>query len=125
MSETLKVTVNIERNGQAIPGFPLVKRLTVDEIQQAAPYEKADDGDGTTFSTLPTTQMAELNFLFITADQKLTFRLDGQSDAGIVLNATGFILLCNTDIDAGASTNAKVNNNTGSTATVTLIGGGT
>ena len=62
----------------------------------------------------------------ITANQQLTFRLDGQSDAGIVLNAGGLIALFNVDIDAGAgSSNASVNNNSGSTATITGIAGGT
>lgn len=120
----LKMTLNMELDGVPVSGFPKIRRLSVDESQQFR-YEEADDGDTTTFSALPTDQLAEIQALCVEADQVLTYRFDGQSDAGVTVNAGGLLLFFNVDIDAGASTNATVNNNSGSAANVKGIGGGT
>lgn len=122
---TLKFTIQAELDGVSISGFPITKRLTVAETQQFR-YEEADDGNTTTFSAVPADQLAEIQALLLQTDQQLTFRLDGQSDAGITLNAAGILLLIDCDIDAGAgSSNLSVNNNSGSTANVTGLAGGT
>ena len=125
MARRMKLTIIADIDGVPVSGFPLTKELSLDESQSFS-YEEANDGDTTTFSAVPADQLAEIQALIITANQQLTFRLDGQSDAGIVLNAGGLIALFNVDIDAGAgSSNASVNNNSGSTATITGIAGGT
>jgi len=122
---TLKHTSILELDGVLLPGFPKVKRLIVDETQQFQ-YEEANDGDTTTFSAVPADQLATIQFLLIEADQQLTFRFDGQTDTGIVLNKGGLLLLMDVTIDAGAgSSNAKVNNNSGSTANLKGLAGGT
>lgn len=122
---TLKLVVSLESDGKQVPGFPVVRRLTVPETQQFA-YEKADDGDAVTFSAVPADQLAEIQALVLRTDQQLTFRFDGQSDAGIVLNAGGVLVFLDSDIDAGAgANNAKVNNDSGSTANVVGFAGGT
>ena len=121
MADILDVTVIIKRNGRDITGFPYQKRMVVDELQSFA-YEKATGGG---HETLPTTQIATLQALVVTADQALTLRLDGQSDAGIVLSAGGLLLILDATIDAGVSTNATLDNSSGSTAVITGIGAGT
>lgn len=119
-----KAKLEIERDGTLLPGFPMVRRLEVDERQEGD-VEEADDADSGVFNALPTSSLSTVQFLFLTSDQQVTIRLDGQSDAGIVLNAGGFLLISNATIDAGASTNATINNTTGSTANIKLISGGT
>ena len=120
----VKITVLVEVDVRVLGGFPLVRRLEVDESQQFA-YEKANDGDAVTFSAMPTDQLAEIQALILQADQAVTLRLDNQSDAGIVVNAGGLVCLVDVDIDAGATTNAKVNNNSGVAANLKGVAGGT
>ena len=121
MADILDVTVIIKRNGRDVTGFPYQKRTVVDELQQFS-YEKATGGG---YETLPTTQIAAVQALVLTADQSITLRLDGQSDAGIPLNAGGLLLVLDSNLDAGASTNATLDNSSGSTAVVTGLGAGT
>jgi hypothetical protein len=121
MADQIEVTVSIKLNGWEIAGFPYRRRILVDEAQQFS-YEVATGGG---YGTLPTTQIAALSLLALTADQAITARLDGQSDAGVALNAGGLLLLIDSNVDAGASTNATVDNSSGSTAVVKGLGAGT
>ena len=121
MADILDVTVIIKRNGRDVTGFPYQKRMVIDELQQFS-YEKATGGG---YETLPTTQITTVQALVVTADQATTIRLDGQSDAGIVLNAGGLLLALDITADASASTNATLDNSSGSTANITGLGAGT
>jgi len=121
MADILDITVTIKRNGQLISGFPRQYRQLVDEVQQFA-YEKTTGGG---YAALPTNQLDAVQILALTADQAVTVRLDGQSDAGISLNANGLLLIVDGNLDAGVSTNATLDNSSGSTATISGIGGGT
>ena len=121
---SLKVSLNLELNGVSISGYPVVKRLELDESQSFR-YEKVDDTDGVTFVTLPIDQMTTIQALLVETDQQLTFRFDGQTDAGILLNAGGLILIMDATLDASATTNATVNNNVQPTANIKGIAAGT
>lgn len=121
MADVLDVTVTVKRNGRDVPGFPYSKRMLVDEVQQFS-YEKATGGG---YETLPTTQIATIQALILAPDQALTVRLDGQSDAGIALNAGGLLLVLDSTTDAGASTNNTIDNSSGSTANIVGLGAGT
>ena len=121
MADVLDVTVIIKRNGRDVTGFPFQWRKVVDELQSFA-YEKSTGGR---YETLPTTQIAALQALAFVADQAVTLRLDGQSDAGIVLSAGGLLLVLDATIDASSTTNATLDNSSGSTAVVTGLGAGT
>ena len=107
---SIKLSVNLEIDGVTVTGFPLIRRLSVDEIQHFD-YEEGADNDTTTFSALPTAQIAAIQALLLRPlEQPITLRLDAQSDAGIIINAGGLIVIMDATIDAGASTNATVNN---------------
>ena len=119
---TFKVTVNVELDSRSLPGYPKIRRLEVDENQQFK-YEKTT---GAGFTAIPLDQLAEIQALLLESDQQVTVRLDGQTDAGIVLNPGGLLLLLDVDIDAGAGTsNASLENTSGSTANIQGLGGGT
>lgn len=121
----LRVRIEVELDGAPVPGFPLVRRLQVDEAQVFA-YEKANDGDAVTFVAVPADQLAEVQGLVLRSDRQVTLRLDGQSDAGIVVNAGGVVVLLDVDVDAGAgAANAKLNNNSGAVAIVEGVAVGT
>ena len=121
MSDILDVIVIVKRNGREVAGFPYQKRLVVDELQSFS-YEKSTGGG---YETLPTTQIGTIQALVVTADQATTIRLDGQSDAGIVLNAGGLLMALDITADASAATNATLDNSSGSTAIITGLGAGT
>jgi len=107
---SVKLTVDLEIDGVKVPGFPLVHRRSVDEVQHFA-YDEAADNDLTTFSALPTAQIASIQALLLRPlEQPITLRLDGQSDAGIIINTGGIVIIMDATIDAGAATNATVNN---------------
>jgi len=118
-------TVTCEIDGVPVPGTPYRREVSIDESQVFS-YEEADDGDGTTFSVIPMAQLATIKNMLVKPSQAVTIRLDGQTDAGIVLAAGGLLLIVDGTIDAGAgSSNASLNNNSGSTALVKGGGGGT
>jgi VCBS repeat-containing protein len=122
---TFRVKVEIDHDGVPLPGFPVVRRLELDEGQQYE-YEKAADADAVTFSALPGEQVDDIRLLAIQTDQQVTIRVDGQSDAGIIVNAGGILVLFDVTIDAGAgASNAKINNNSGSVADIRGVIGGT
>lgn len=121
----LKLLVDLEVDGVPLAGFPIIRRLTVDEMH-IFDYEKVDDPNPTTFTTLPADQLAEIQALLVRSDKTVTVRLDGQTDAGIVINPGGLILLLDVDIDAGAGApNAKINNDSGVTAIIRGLAAGT
>ena len=119
---TLKATLTLELNGVVLPNFPKVKRLTVAENQSFS-HEEATGGG---YVALPASELDEIQAMFLETDQQVTIRLDGQTDAGIVLNAGGMLLLFDVDIDAGAgASNASVDNASGSTVNLKGTIGGT
>lgn len=124
MASTITATILLERDGVPLPGFPVVRRLSSDEFESFN-YDKANDGDTTTFTDLSSGQLATIKAFFITSNAAITVRLDGQTDAGITLGANGILLIVDATIDASATTNVKYNNNSGGVASLTGIAVGT
>lgn len=118
---TLEITINVKEDGVVKPGFPRTRRISADELQSFR-YEKATGGG---YVAVPTNQLDEVQALIFETDQQVTVRLDGQSDAGIVLNAGGLLIIIDADIDAGSTTNVTVDNSSGSTANLEGLAYGT
>ena len=120
MSATLRATLVIEHNGAEVRRIS--RSLSVDEVQSFE-HEKATGGG---YASLPIGELSSLQFLLLeSVDRAITLRLNGQSDAGLNVNAGGFVLLVNAPATAGASTNATIDNSSGSTANLRGIAGGT
>jgi hypothetical protein len=117
---TIKISIDCEIDGVRVPGYPLSRRISVDETQQFSVVRATAGG----YVATPTSDLASLKALILNSDQAVTLRLDGQSDAGIELNAGGIIAIIDATIDAGASTNATVSNASGSDAQVEGIAAG-
>src|ERR1043166_424563 len=119
-----EITLSIKRDNVEVFGAPLRRRLEVDEAIGPMEYEQAPGGG---YVVVPgPSALDEINGLIMRAvDYALTVRLDAQSDAGIVLNAGGVLVIFDADIDAGASLNVKVDNSSGSTASAKVLAGGT
>jgi hypothetical protein len=124
---SIRIALSVEVDGQPVPGTPIVRRLTADEVQQFD-FEKAGDADAVTFTALPADQLAEIQMLLLQSDKLITLRLQNQSDAGLKINPGGVVFLLNVDIDAGAGAlNAKINSNVaaGILAAIRGLAGGT
>ncbi len=122
MSSTIDIVVSAKRDGIDLPGYPVSRRVTVDEVQSFE-YEKADDGDTTTFSDIPAGQLSSIQALLLRTDQQVNIRQDGASDAGILLNAGGILVIIEYTNDSASL--LTVNNNSGNTAVLKGIAGGT
>lgn len=124
MADTLTCTVVIEKNGQTLPGFPVVRRVSVDEMVNFSTEQASSDG---VFGAPPgLTALSSVTFFYYTANQITKLLFDGNSDATAPLEmaANGLIVLINPTIDAG-STNITIENDSGNTALLTGIAGGT
>lgn len=117
-----ELTLSLKQNGVEVFGTPIRRRLEVDESTGVVEYEKATGGG---YAALPTSIMDELNLLVVRTDKAVTLRLDGQSDAGLALQAGGLVIIVDADIDAGATTNVTVDNSSGDTALIKVLAGGT
>lgn len=125
MASILRLVVQLEQDGQPLAGFPITRRLQVDETAVFA-IEKDGTGDAT-YSALPTSALDAINFFVLQTDKAVVLRLDGQSDAGLMLNPGAVVLVCDAQIDFGANTNATVNNSAaaGTIAALRGLAGGT
>lgn len=117
---TLEATVILKVDGVDVPNTPITYRLAVSGT------ETFDEPKASTGTYVAIGGIADIGLLLLrTLDQIVTIRLDAQSDAGIILNAGGFLLAVNCDIDAGIATNVKLNNNSGSASQVQGVLAGT
>lgn len=128
MSESLEVTISLKLNGDEIKGlgFPINRRLEVDEVQALGPSEKANDGNDTTFTAVAIGDVDSVQALFYQViDQAGGVRLEGgeATNVAVRLNAGGFVLIFGaTGI---TDTNITDNNNSGSTLKKRVLAGGT
>lgn len=118
----LEVELTVRQDGVPVAGYPLKRRISVDEIE-GFDIEKADDNGS--FSNVFGGQLGEVQVLLLRSTKQITLRLDAQSDAGIVINANGLLLAFDVDVDAGAATNTTVSNDSGETANLRGLVGGT
>ena len=124
MADTLTCTISIEKNGQPLPGFPVVRRVSVDEMVSFSTEQASSDG---VFVAPNLSSLGAVTFFYYTADQITKLLFDGNSDgtAPLEMSANGLLLLVNPTIDSGSSTNITVENDSGSTALLTGVAGGT
>ncbi len=117
----LKFTISVERDGQLLPGFPLVRRLSVDEVQIA----DAEQPTSASYVAFPSSLLDTIQAFIFRADQATQVRFNAQSDAGIPLNANGIIVIIDAAIASGAATNSTIQNNSGVTANFKGVACGT
>lgn len=124
MADTLTCTVSIEKNGQQLPGFPVVRRVSVDEMVAFSTEHSSSDGVFSAPSGV--TALDSITFFYYTANQITKILFDGNSDgtAPLEIAANGLVVLINPTIDAGAS-NILIENDSGNTALLTGVAGGT
>lgn len=90
---TLTVTLSIRLDGASVfSDGPLVRRLEVDAAEVRV-FEKASDGNPTTFTNLIATTLGTLRALLVRPSRDMVVRLNGQSNAGVPLSADGLLLI--------------------------------
>ncbi len=119
----LEITVTAKLDGKPVDGFPITRRISLDELQ-GFEYEEANDGDTTTFSDIPAGQLDTIQALLLRTDAQVNIRMDGATDAGLLLNAGGLVVIIDHTNDSG-SNRLRVNNNSGGTAVLKGLVGGT
>ena len=122
MSANYEVTLVIKKNGNKI-----VERISsiVCAENESVDISHGDDADTSTFTNRTAGNLAMINFGYITGDQdEFVTRLDGQSSAGLNLNAGGWACFFDAKIDAGVTTNVTTNVN-GATLQLKMELGGT
>lgn len=122
MSTIYQVTVDIKEDGVRLPGFPVVKSVTVTESKGKQVFSRADATG--VYTELPLEELAGVNVLFVQADQAVALRFNDQSDADLPLNQNGILLLVDGGIPSGATNKAALENDSGSATTVTMVSGG-
>lgn len=100
----------LKMDGQDIPGFPIVKRIQTVEGQVISTQKAGSDGAGVYVVVPGCSTSASLQGLAIASDQAVLIRLNGQTTGSIALNAGGVVVVIDGLINAGASTNATINN---------------
>lgn len=113
---SVSIVVQLEIDGVPLPGSPFTQILSVEDYQ-AVNVRKGVDAVGT-FTTIPTIDAIDnIQALLLTnPDAEMQYRLNGQTDSSITIEAGGLILFSNC---AGSSILAS---NSSSGAVATLIG---
>lgn len=121
---TIELYLSLKIDGDEANGFPLRRRLEVDEVQRFNTQE-ADDGNDTTFSALPVGEVDSVQVLvYDSVDQATGVRLEGgeATNVAVRLNAGGLVAVFNGTL---TDTNLTVNNNSGAVARIKGLAGGT
>ncbi len=118
MSHSLEMTLSLKLDSQPYPGFPLTRRLQVDEVTPLG-YEQDAGAGYTALSGV----FASLSVVVLTTDQALSLRLNNQSNGNIPLNAGGLVVVFDGAIDTG--TLLSVLNSGGTNASMNGLLGGT
>lgn len=120
---TLEIEVTLRLNGKLLDGFPLIHRRTVNEFQLLQVI-KANDGVGV-YATIPTLNaLSEIDALLLSPDTAMGILFNGNSGTGFTIQPGGMVLLFDVVVNSGASTNVKVNNNSGGNLNVTGFAAG-
>lgn len=117
-----QVTVDIKEDGVKLPGFPIVKSVTVTESKGKQVFIRADATG--VYTELPLEELGGVSVLLVQADQAVALRFNDQSDSDLPLNANGLLLLVDAGIPSGATNKAALENDSGSNANVTMVAGG-
>lgn len=119
---SLKLTVSLTEDGVLVPGFPLTRTVTSAETTGKQTFTRASGGG---YLELPMlSELADVNFVFLTTTHDVTVRFNDQTDGGLPLDANGVLIIATSDILGSATSQVSVSNASGQTATLTAYCGG-
>ena len=131
-ANVFEVTVTIKHNGRALPGFPLVRRLSCEAYQDST-SEHADEAAEASLADdykapWNTANLTYPKFVFITADQEIRIHpgaVDAASLYPIVLNANGFLLAVDMGSSDASNATLKICNNGAASVERAIVGSDT
>lgn len=120
MAHEIRVTLNIEVDGQSLPDMPLIRRALYAEL--ASPIVTATaDKNATTFHGIAAATMAALNFFYLSTDQALNLQINQSgTSAPLPLNAGSVVLIMSPNLTQGTPTNNITYNNPAASASANL-----
>jgi hypothetical protein len=121
MAHTIKVTVLVEQDGVMAPGFPIQRRIQVNELI-GINYQQAD---GAPYVVVPYAPIPNVAALILSADKNVSLKLNNL--IAWQLNAAGLFVMIDGVLNSGALTNAVLQSNPGdgSVTNITGLAGGT
>lgn len=122
----VKLTLLLEQDGRALPGFPYIRRQVVNEFQ--GPLEVIKAGGDVSFVAIPgVTVIPALNTFVLTTDQAYSLKFGGvgSGDGVVPLLAQGLIVIVGANIASGAATNALGENAGANPANLRIVVAGT
>lgn len=105
----LRLHVDADIKNLIMSALPYTRRL---EFAQAVAFDYTQ-ADGASFVAVPFAPITTIQALVLRSDKDVTVRLNGQTDAGIPLNAGGILIVYDS-----AMTGATVRNQSGDTASI-------
>lgn len=120
---TFEVYVSVKYNGREMEelGFPFRRRVETDEAQA---FDTVFGASQANTDVGVTGQLAEVQVFAAKVDNLLQFGFNGSAPS-IPVEAGGFIIIADADIDAGAATNVVATEANGNDVQVIGIAGGT
>lgn len=94
MAHILELTLSLKMDGLAYPGFPLSRRLQVDEVVPLG-FEQ----DASTGYTSLAGSLTSLSVAIFTTDQLVSLRVNNQSTGSIPVNAGGVVVIFDGAVD--------------------------
>lgn len=114
------IVVEADVDGTPIPGSPFMVPVTSRALAQAFSVKKTQDLPGS-YAQIPVVDaIAVIEALILSNPAaKMKYRFQGQSDAGLAMDAGGIVVLAKTQLNDGKTTNVKASNSdTGSSEVI-------
>jgi hypothetical protein len=120
----LRFTLLVESEGVALPDFPLIRRVVVNEATLNS-IAQAADNNTTSFHAIPSLSMPALGVFMLTSDQAVNLKFN--LNTPVPFNADCLVLMVGIDLtQATPSQNIEVNvPGASATANLEVLGGGT
>lgn len=102
----LEVTIIVKQDGVPVFDTPLVKRLTVTQVESVEDAQRTPAGGFATLSN----EIADVRVAVVQSDQPLDIKLNAGATVACRLNPGGLFVLVDGVINAGVATNVTAQN---------------
>ena len=111
MSVEIRVTLNIEVNGEPLANMPVISRAIYNEYANPVIIATADNNT-TSYHGISAATMAAMNFFYLNTDQALNLQINQAGTSNpLPLNAGSIILIMSPNLTQGTPSNNVTFNN--------------
>lgn len=104
----LRVTLNVEIDGEALPDMPIIRRYILNETAQLN-FSANPDNNTTSFHAIPAAIMPSMGIFFLTFDQAANLNIN--QNTPLPLNANSVVLILGANLAQGTPSNNVTYNN--------------